>query len=559
MAQGYFADDQLTTPLTEAVESSGNYPAAGSGAASDALIGLVRTFAGNFAPGGYLADGQALTIASEQTLYSVIGNAFGGDGVRTFALPDLQGVVPVGLSSNQPLGVIAGSDTAAVSGAQFPTVLGGTSQPVALGQPTQAISYLICTSGQFPSSDGQPSGAFLGEVMPFLGGVVPAGFSLANGAVLSINRNQALFSLLGTTYGGDGISTFALPNLQGRDIVGTGPSLALGTVVGQTSVTLTKAELPAANGGNGTTFNDQRPGLALHYIIAMEGVYPSRDGTTLVDQPYIGEVRAFAGSIVPGGWALADGRLLPIQSYTTLFSVLGTQFGGDGRTTFSLPNLINSAVSGTGNRAGSAYSDGAQFGSDNAALVVTNATPCYCPGTLILTAEGERPVEVLAIGDLVVTASGERRPIRWIGRRSYAGRFLAGNRAAHPIRIRAGALGDGLPRRDLLVSSDHALFLDGLLIPARCLLNGTTVTRERPDRVDYVHVELDSYDILLAEGAPAESFIDDDSRSLFHNAAEYARRYPGAPPTAGFCAPRAEDGFGVEAVRSRLAALAQAA
>ena len=183
---------------------------------------------------------------------------------------------------------------------------------------------------------------------------------------------------------------------------------------------------------------------------------------------------------------------------------------------------------------------------------------CYCPGTLILTDRGEMPVEILAIGDTVVTASGTHRPIKWIGKRSYAGRFLAANPALQPVRFRAGSLGDGLPRRDLLVSPDHAMFLDGLLIPARCLLNGATIIRERGlDRVRYVHVELDSHDVLLAQGAPSESYLDDGSRGMFHNASEFAALYPKAGIPGAFCAPRVEQGAQLEAIRRRLAATAR--
>lgn len=187
--------------------------------------------------------------------------------------------------------------------------------------------------------------------------------------------------------------------------------------------------------------------------------------------------------------------------------------------------------------------------------------PCYCPGTRIETDRGEVAIEALRIGDRVATLDGGFEPIRWIGRRSYAGRFVAGRRDLLPVTIRAGALGEGLPRRDLRVSPNHALYLEGCLIPASALVNGISVVQARgDDEVDYIHVELERHAAILAEGAPAESYLDDDCRNLFHNADEYAALYPGETlRVVTPFAPRAADGFLVEAVRRRIAELAGAA
>jgi hypothetical protein len=188
-------------------------------------------------------------------------------------------------------------------------------------------------------------------------------------------------------------------------------------------------------------------------------------------------------------------------------------------------------------------------------LVTEDTTPCYCAGTLILTDLGEVEVERLAIGDSVVTADGAARPIRWIGRRSYAGRFARGSHVL-PICIKAGALDVDQPLRDLWVSPQHAMFLDGVLIEAIDLINGASIIQaNRVERVDYFHIELDTHDIIIAEGALSESFVDDDSRGIFQNAHEFAELYPNtaAVRPARYCAPRVALGAELEAARRRIA------
>ncbi|NHO31764.1 Hint domain-containing protein [Acetobacter fallax] len=187
-------------------------------------------------------------------------------------------------------------------------------------------------------------------------------------------------------------------------------------------------------------------------------------------------------------------------------------------------------------------------------LIVTEGTPCYCRGTLIRTERGDVPVEHLVIGDRVATCANGYRPVRWIGRRSYSGQFANGNHDILPVIFRKGSLGDGLPVQDLSVSPLHAMYLDGVLVPALVLVNGTGIVQAgKMDEVAYFHIELESHDIIFANGAASESFVDDGSRGMFHNAGEYDALYPDAVShLAQYCAPRVEEGAKLEAIRRRI-------
>jgi type VI protein secretion system component Hcp len=192
------------------------------------------------------------------------------------------------------------------------------------------------------------------------------------------------------------------------------------------------------------------------------------------------------------------------------------------------------------------------------ALHVGPNAPCYCRDMLILTDRGEVPVQALAIGDVVVTMSGATRPIKWIGRRSYAGRFAVGQKDILPVCIRAGAIDENTPRRDLWISPHHAMYLEGVLIEARDLVNGVSIVQaETVDKVEYFHIELETHDVLVVEGSFSESFIDDDSRNLFHNAPEYRTLYPEDEQAAArYYAPRLDAGYAVEKARRHIEARA---
>jgi hypothetical protein len=159
---------------------------------------------------------------------------------------------------------------------------------------------------------------------------------------------------------------------------------------------------------------------------------------------------------------------------------------------------------------------------DNNALDIA----CFVRGTLIRTIRGEMPVESLMIGDEVVTLDGSARAIKWIGRRTFSTRFVKASSRVVPVLIRAGAIAPGVPCRDLRVSPEHALWVDGVLVPAAELVNGRTILRDMSgDTIDYYHIELDEQGLIFADGAPAETFVNHDSRKMFANWRDYVALY----------------------------------
>lgn len=169
--------------------------------------------------------------------------------------------------------------------------------------------------------------------------------------------------------------------------------------------------------------------------------------------------------------------------------------------------------------------------------------PCFLAGTRLATPEGEVAVEELEPGDRLLRADGGVTTVRWVGRSTILV-LLGAPAARHPVLITAGALGGGLPRRDLRVTGDHALILDGVAVHAAALVNGRSIRRMTPAELGYAytvyHVETTAHDVILAEGAPAESFIDNLPRSAFDNHAEYLALHGGETSRiAEFAHPRA--------------------
>jgi hypothetical protein len=194
--------------------------------------------------------------------------------------------------------------------------------------------------------------------------------------------------------------------------------------------------------------------------------------------------------------------------------------------------------------------------------LASTAANCFAAGTRILTERGEIPVEALAVGDRVVTRHAGPAPIRWIGRRRVDCRRHADPGLVCPVRIAPHAFGPGMPARALRLSPDHAVAVDGALVPIRLLINGGSIAQETGQaRLWYFHIELDRHDLVTAEGLPAETYLDTGNRDLFANAPGPLRLHPRqedaaaqARRVAQSCLPLLCDPAAVEPVWRRLAA-----
>ena len=417
----------------------------------------------------------------------------------------------VTFSSGNHVGVIvsAGETLSVLTGASITsaTVLAGGSVILAGG--TDSGSTIL--SGGFETVSGSATGDIIDgtQLIATIGASV-SDETVMSGGVLELYIKSA--TATGTTVSSGGELLVSGAAIASNTVLDNGALLELqspkptleGTLTFNGAATYEVTSATAATGGYG----DQAPiqGFAAGDVIAL---------------PIITSAGATITSAVSGG------------------NTDVTVSGGGNSETFMFAGLFSPGFFAL-----------APFSGTGVEITATASVPCYCHGTLIETDHGEVAVETLQAGDRVLTVSGALQPIRWVGRRSYAGRFLAGHRNVLPILIRAGALGSGLPRRDLRISPCHAMLLDGVLVPGSELVNGTTIVQDHAcTEVHYVHIELDQHDAILAEGAPSETFIDHDSAGLFHNA---SGRPEGGAVTD--FAPRIADGYTLEAIRRRLAA-----
>ncbi len=553
---------------------------------SGGVSGAVLDNADNTIAGaGYLGDGNltvvnAGTIAATGTAATLI---LRGAGVTNTALIEATG--PAGLEIRDTV-LNAGGTIAAASGNV--DVEGGAD---IVGGTLRSTGGIVALSGT-PLLDGATHGAVLLQGTAELadnndayaiGTLTNAGTLLLdgtyNGDALYVGNGSGSASTLTLTGGGTlamtdfngnfisgGVSGAVLDNadntIEGAgylgdgnlSVINAGTIEATGTAASLTlrGPALTNSGLIAAVGPAGLDIQDGTVGNTGTLLAA-------GTGALTVDGPITGagQLETEAGSTLVLLGSVAAGQTVDFLGASTLRLGTPTSFAGSLASVFAgvtidLPNDTLTSVTlaggvldlvgnfGTADYTvlGSTAGVGAFFQADGSGgdeVLFTGGSPpvvCFCAGTRIATPDGERAVETLAAGDMVLTAEGAARPIRWLGRQTVATRFADRTRVA-PIRIREGAFAEHLPRRDLLVSPDHALMVQGVFVQAGALVNGVSITREEaglPERFTYFHVELAEHSLILAEGVAAETFIDNVDRLAFDNWDEHVALGDDAAP-----------------------------
>ena len=265
----------------------------------------------------------------------------------------------------------------------------------------------------------------------------------------------------------------------------------------------------------------------LNFLVGMDTVTFSGTGGTLT----LGVASQYGSSSESGTVAgftsptdVIDEQSLKFTGITG-YSITGTPGGSETVTVSDSSGNFSFMTQKAGLATGS-YTPGSgplAFGADKTGGTTVHNTVCFLSGTRIATDHGEVAVEALTVGTMVATReAGETvfRPVTWVGRRAVDVSRMRGNVDVHPVRVRTGAFAGNVPHRDLLVTPEHCVFVDGKLVPARMLVNGGSIIADTSiSKYEFFHVELDRHSILIAEGLETESYLDTGNRAMFANVA----------------------------------------
>lgn len=398
-------------------------------------------------------------------------------------------------------------------------------------------------------------------------GIINAADTLGDGAALwlagpatVINNVGAVIAPAGATAGGFGIVAYGDATVINRGSVG-GSSFSLiepmgtgvikveiapgasfqSTVMGASSTTTTLGTLELLSASSRGTIS----GIGTKY---------QRFGGIVIDT---GARWSMSGTIANGTTlsGFVTGNTLSLSAMTGVTSATFAS-GGTLQVTGSISGTagtLSLPVTGVSNAAGL----GTLLDANGNVISVA----CFAAGTRIATPSGQVAVERLVAGAQVLTDDGGAAPIVWLGRRLIDCAAHPQPEKVWPVRVRAGAFGVGMPARDLYLSPDHAVFADGILVPVKLLVNGSSIMQVQRGSVEYFHLELPRHALVRAEGLMVESYLDIGDRDNFANGAGATRLFADfstrSPDIAALweakgCAPLVISGPALTALRRRL-------
>lgn len=546
-------------------------------------LGSVALFTGTDSAGGiglWVTDG---TTAGTQDVTVACANAKGlrygaadGYGVLggTAYFAGVNGAGASGLWSTQ--GTSASTGPVSVSGGNTNNIGVDPTEITAFADGSRLLfaglaaslteSLFVVTAGGASEING--AGGTSGFQPYALGGAAAIGNVVVFGASTNSDQNGTLWASDGTAAGTQAIGPAGLsPN----DIT------SLGTLVLFQGTDATRTDLWVTDGTSGGTHVLAVAGASSGGLLS--GVTPQFTRLDATHILFVGvDAAGSAGLWTTDGTAAGTHEItVPGANANGLFGQ-GNAVAAEPRFTLLNGRILFGGLDASG-KLGLWSTDGTSAGTQE--LSVANAGPlgvvpgdltaivasdgtgtgvtCFAESTRIATPDGARPVEHLRPGDLVLTLGGARttpRAVRWVGRFEVDLRRHPAPHRAAPIRIRAGAFAEGVPVRDVRLSPDHAVLFQGALIHAHRLCNGGNVVQEFPARVTYWHVELEEHAILLAEGLPAESYLDLGNRGQFDGEAGTRPLHPdlaAATWDARACATLVLDGPLLDAARNVLA------
>ena len=577
------ADANINTAGTDAIDNAGllektagngisylygNLSNTGTIAVQRGTLSLAAgaaTLGGTLAGAGTLAltAGAAATSGNAISFYTLTpGVALSVTGLGVLGAAELVAAAGGGYAGDFTL---AGGGTLAPDGAVF-TLSGAASLDGAIsGAGTVAVSGQAEASGLAVSGGAvlSDTGTMLLDGAASIGSASSTGqIVVASAGTLEITADAAL-----TGYNANAISNAGVveklagigaSTLSGG-ITNTGTVLAASGTIDITGTLTNNALIEAAGGtivlANAMAASGGTSGLATIGAgggLVLDGALAGSQGidfTAASGVLALADPGQFFGTIE--GFASGDVIDLTTAGFTPGADTLTY---GNHMLSLSDAGMPIAALAMPGTYAASAF----QLSSDGASGTdITLTLPCFAAGTRIETPAGAVAVEALAVGEAVSLARGGSARIIWIGwrdidclRHKYPARV-------RPIRIAAHAFADGVPRRDIVLSPDHAVFVDGVLVPVKFLVNGSTIREEPVARVRYFHIELAGHDVLLSEGLAVESYLDTGNRGDFVNAREAPVN--GARGAAARCAPLCRSGKKLAAIHGRLARRALAA